>query len=116
MGTKVLGQCAKATQEMVEAFPELKRVPGHVYTIGWGKRAHWWCVAPDGEIVDPTVSQFVGACVDYEPFEAGHEVRVGRCMNCGDDIYAVILVLDEPPPRPYFCGDHCSAEMAREVG
>lgn len=41
---------------MVEAFPELKRVRGH-YHCPWLSKAqpHWWCVDPDGNIVDPTV-------------------------------------------------------------
>lgn len=117
MGTKVLGQCAKATQEMVETFPELIRVPGHVYPMGWGKRAHWWCVTPTGEIVDPTASQFPGGFAgDYEPFEPGTEVRVGRCMYCGEDLYATIMRLDEEPPHRTFCDDRCHDAMASEVG
>ena len=49
-------KCVETTQEMVKAFPELTRVSGY-YHDHFGV-PHWWCVTPDGEIVDPTVSQF----------------------------------------------------------
>ena len=80
-----LGLCKEAVNEMAAAFPELTRVPGHVYSV-WGKRAHWWLTAPDGTIVDPTRAQYPGP-ITYEPFKEGDEVRLGRCMECGAEIW-----------------------------
>lgn len=84
----VLGDCHEATTAMVTAFPELQQVRGHVICPApWGKRAHWWCVAPDGKIIDPTRAQFTAGVLAYEPYVEGDEVRVGTCMNCGEAIW-----------------------------
>lgn len=82
------GQCARATQSMVVVFPELRRVCGHFYDLRIGEREHWWCVAPDGTIVDPTLIQFpsgrLGAYVELDPNEPR---PTGKCPNCGEYIY-----------------------------
>lgn len=80
-----LGRCAEAVEEMALAFPELEIKKGHVYTT-WGKRGHWWLVTDDGSIVDPTAAQFP-IIFEYEEYVEGAEVRVGRCMNCGEDLW-----------------------------
>jgi hypothetical protein len=81
------GQCAEATEAMVAAFPELQRVRGHVVLLGRAKRpTHWWCITPDGAIVDPTRSQFPGL-VGYDEWTEGAEEPVGRCCNCSEYIY-----------------------------
>jgi hypothetical protein len=114
MNGLVMGRCADATKAMVEAFPELRRVPGHVDVLGWGRRAHWWCVTPAGEIVDPTESQF--PCVEsYEPFVPGTVVRVGRCMNCGEDIEREVYDLTTAPMHETFCSSSCAEDMARAM-
>lgn len=80
------GQCAEATEAMVQRFPELRRVRGHVAIVESPKTpAHWWCETEDGVIVDPTARQFVGI-VAYLPHEG--EEPVGKCANCGGYIYA----------------------------
>lgn len=87
---------------MAEAFPELRQVKGHIYDTFWGKRAHWWCVAPEGEIVDPTATQFP-ALERYEEYRAGDKVCVGVCMDCGTKLWA-------DPTIPYdsrFCSKRC---------
>lgn len=82
------GQCAEATTAMVAAFPELRRVRGHVFLMGTAKTpTHWWCVAPDGEVVDPTRHQFPNL-VGYDEWTEGSEEPVGRCCECGGYIYA----------------------------
>jgi len=86
-----VGMCGKATEEMCRVFPELTRVPGHVYTMR-GRLEHWWCVAPDGSIVDPTYSQFKGGVLQYELVRAEDEVRLGKCMNCGAEVYGPFSV------------------------
>lgn len=109
----LLGRCAEATKAMVAAFPELTRVPGHVYGY-WGKRAHWWCETADGQVVDPTASQFPDAFLEYERWMPGDEVRVGKCMNCGSEIWREVKTLDEEPPRESFCDATCIKECFGE--
>ncbi len=110
----VRGKCADATKEMVAAFPELKRVAG-LLTVLWlhrtGPRAaptieqHWWCVAPDGSVVDPTIRQFDGAYIisreplDLDDPEARRKVPTGKCMDCGAQTYE----------GSAFCSETCEA-------
>jgi hypothetical protein len=83
------GQCAEITAAMAQAFHELRRVRGHYYCLTWGERAHWWLVAPDGTVVDPTAAQFPSRGLGhYEEWQEGAEEPVGRCANCGGEIYA----------------------------
>lgn len=80
------GQCAEATQAMVAAFPELRRVGGHVVILESPKTpTHWWCETEDGIIVDPTARQFQ-CIVEYLPHKG--EEPVGKCANCGGYIFA----------------------------
>jgi hypothetical protein len=113
-----VGACTGATLRMVAAFPELKRVPGHVLTASWGRSAHWWCLTPDGQIIDPTAKQFPDELVDYDPWVAGTEVRVGRCMDCGDPIYARPEELDKPLTGIYstsFCDQDCYGKFGAHL-
>ena len=82
------GKCAEITQRMADAFPELRRVRGHYYCVAWGERGHWWLVASDGTIVDPTASQFPsrGNGVYVEHKDSDPE-PTGMCPNCGGYIY-----------------------------
>ena len=105
----VRGQCENAVKEMVAAFPELRMAKGHVETE-WGKDAHWWCVAPDGSIVDPTVSQFPWV-LDYEEYRAGDKIRIGRCTDCGEPIWAV----PGDDTRPDFCNDNCATSYVAYI-
>lgn len=88
----VRGKCSAATAEMVKMFPELRRVAGFAH-VSWGRDQHWWCVAPDGSVVDPTVAQFgaIGV-IKYEEVDiadpaAAATVPTGVCMDCGGDVY-----------------------------
>ena len=105
------GKCVSATLEMVEVFPELKRI------AGWADEVeHFWCVTPTGEIVDPTAAQFAGpGGIEYREFKPGDEVRVGRCMNCGDSIYRAVPALDDPSYATSICSDECEEEAAAEL-
>lgn len=105
------GKCDEATRVMQCQFPELKRVCGHVETMGWGRRAHWWLVAEDGEVVDPTVKQFPGV-FRYEEFKPGTEVQVGRCMECGEEIWRAVDSLDEIK-RESICSEQCADAFER---
>jgi hypothetical protein len=110
----VLGLCRQAVVEMRETFPELTEVRGHVY-CAWGKRGHAWLVDPAGEIVDPTRAQFPGI-IQYEPWKPGDEVRVGKCMECGDDIWRPIQSLDEDPGHASVCSKECEDALMAEYG
>jgi len=105
------GQCHKVTSAMKEVFPELTVVKGH-YFCAWGDRDHCWLTAPDGTIVDPTVIQFPGLG-EYKPWNPGDEVRVGRCMNCGDDIWrAVQSLTGDPGGSTIVCSKECEDELS----
>ena len=111
---KAYGHCREAVRALVASFPELKAVPGHVECpIPWRRRAHWWAVAPDGTVVDPTASQFP-VIYGYEPFVPGSEVYTGPCYWCGCDIYVKVYSLDEPPDSPGVCGDDVTVAVEGE--
>lgn len=80
------GSCRSAALKMAAAFPELRvaqgwvsipavnglsrlqPIPGAIMVVGQKARAtHWWCVAPDGSVWDPTGDQFT---LIYEYIEA----------------------------------------------
>lgn len=85
-----MGACSQRTTEMQQAFPELRRVAGFYYSIGWGQREHFWLETEDGEIIDPTAMQFPckGNGV-YERLSEDEILRlpIGMCANCGEPIY-----------------------------
>lgn len=86
----VVGMCGHATSEMVKEFPELTRVPGIVY-FPFGSSEHWWCEDEEGNIIDPTASQFRGT-LSYRVVLIIEEVCLGKCMNCGSEIRGPMLV------------------------
>ncbi len=106
-----LGMCQWAVERMVKAFPELTAVPGFVRVLHGGRPEHWWCTTPDGEVVDPTASQYE-AVLEYIPWVPGMEVRVGCCMNCGMDIYKKPDKLGGP--RESVCSQECHEELVLE--
>lgn len=109
---RAYANCLVAVEAMAEAFPELTKVPGHVETV-WGRRAHWWLKTPDGEVIDPTVSQFPGSAVEYDPWEPGSECLVGKCFNCGEEIWEPVQDITKPPPHKSICSPECNrAAMA----
>jgi len=101
-----LGMCGPATAAMQLEFPELRRARGYVYDACWGDRTHWWCVAPDGEIVDPTASQFPALVTgSYQELGVDDPIPSGRCPNCGDTVY----------DGATFCNDRCYSEMVSSL-
>jgi hypothetical protein len=107
----VLGACRRASDEIRAEFPELCEVRGHVFCV-WGKRGHVWCIDPDGNIVDPTRVQFPGP-IEYEPWKPGDVVCVGRCMNCGDEIWSSVPDL-ETVQTERVCSDACDDDLRRQ--
>ncbi len=79
-------QCAEATAAMVEAFPQLRRVRGQAM-VGIDFRPHWWCVTPDGEIIDPTAHQWPALPVFYEALPEDAEEPRGKCIYCGELLF-----------------------------
>ena len=58
-------------------------VRGHYWCPLWDKdEPHWWCVKPDGTIVDPTARQFPSKGLGtYTEFDG----RIA-CSECGEEI------------------------------
>lgn len=93
----VKNRCWSATKEMAETFPELKCERGwaHIKCLkpfdkyGIYTDQHWWCVDPDGNIIDPTASQYESEIVKYEAYdeEIHGPLPTGKCMNCGSFVY-----------------------------
>jgi hypothetical protein len=108
-----LGRCREACVEMRAAFPELIEVRGHVLDLQWGRRGHIWLVTPDKTIIDPTASQFP-ALYEYEPWTPDQPVRVGRCMNCGEEIWERVPSLDVEVSTRSVCSDACERELMAE--
>lgn len=91
------GMCEHVSREMAVAFPELRLARGHY--IPWAETKHyphWWCVTPDGVVVDPTAGQFVGVGPGDYVEHVGDE-PTGRCYECG-----VYVFTGEP-----FCDATC---------
>lgn len=103
----IVGMCRIACEDMRNEFPELVLTAGFVVPGG----EHFWLTAPDGSVVDPTALQFT-RIEEYRPFKPGDEVQVGRCMNCGWEIYRSVQTLDGP--RLSVCSDECNDELIKE--
>ena len=100
------GDCIYFSQLMASVFPELRLAYGTFEDLIWGVRWHQWCVAPNGEIVDPTVKQFPFPCGPY--VEKREDQRpVGRCANCGQLYYKLY--------DGTVCGEICGIQFAQEL-
>lgn len=100
----VRGKCVIATARMVLAFTELRRARGFVET-SWGDDQHWWCVAPDGTIVDPTRAQYpyVLSYDEVDPSAPHRPIPTGPCAYCGGHAYDGSTV----------CSERCHVAYAR---
>ena len=98
-------QCSEATQKMVNVFTELKRVRGLAHVeepdgLPPTRTPHWWCIAPDGSIVDPTAHQYPTKILEYEEADESKGSPTGKCPNCGGLCYK----------NEYFCSKKCNKE------
>lgn len=101
------GRCAETTDAMVVEFPELARVRGHYFDRLWGRREHWWCISPDGEIVDPTAAQFPSRGTGrYVQWIEGSPEPTGKCHNCGAEVFG----------GANFCDEECEAGTMKAMG
>jgi hypothetical protein len=97
--------CAEATIEMLLVFDELKRVRGlasveEPWDLPPTRTPHWWCVTPEGTIIDPTAHQYPTKILSYEEADESKGPPTGKCPNCGGLCYT----------QEYLCSDKCSQE------
>lgn len=104
---KYRGKCYEMCMNLILDDPTLTMVRGHYYCPIWNTdEQHWWCVKPNGEIVDPTKLQFrsKGNGI-YTPFNG-----MVSCEYCGKEL---------PEVDAYFVDHHvyCSYEhYGRDIG
>jgi len=114
------GKCQERSTAMARAFPELRVVAGYYYDAHWGPQQHWWCVAPDGTVVDPTAAQFPTAGRGGYEELAPEERPVGTCMDCGEDVFAQYTDDDGAvvanPSAPTFCSPRCERATRAYLG
>ena len=77
------GKCAKIAAAIAKACPEFRVAKGYYHCPHWGKRGHFWLVAQDGTIYDPTIWQFPTETGAYEEIHENSEVE---CDQCGKRI------------------------------
>jgi len=88
------------SEEACRSDPTLVLVRGWYLCPIWGKQAHWWCCAPDGTIMDPTVLQFPsGGTGEYIPFDG-----ILTCEYCGKDVSEEAAYKDG---HHVYCGYEC---------
>ncbi len=101
-----LGKCKEYAHAMATWFPELKVIRGHYLCPVWGRRCHWWCVAPCGDVIDPTAAQFPSRGIgEYVPWPEGAPEPVGHCLECGVEVFDI----RQMPFRCEECGAMFSA-------
>lgn len=99
--------CLEVTEEMRKKFPELIRVRGHYHCVLWGRCPHWWLITAEGEIIDPTASQFPSRGAGYyEPWDESKPEPTGKCLNCGDYCYNGEACCSDQCGKAF--SDHCS--------
>lgn len=73
------GKCKELAEAACASDSTLRLVRGHYICPMWGEQAHWWCVRPDGSIVDPSAGQFPSKGYGtYVEFDGNVD-----CANCG---------------------------------
>lgn len=113
----VRGKCAEATTLMIQDFPQLRRTGGFAH---WAIPSrdihdqHWWCVTPEGIIVDPTAEQFEGSIVKvrYEELDLTKEedrlrIPIGKCMGCGEPTFQGGYAYN-------FCSERCENDVMED--
>lgn len=111
---KAFGNCRYIATLMAKAFPELRLVRGFFHSVAWGQRGHWWCVAADDSIVDPTAHQFPphnepAAAMPVECYEeftgSDKDLPTGVCAECGGPTFNYAS----------FCSDACHDATVAEL-
>jgi hypothetical protein len=107
----ILGKCKEACELMIKEFPELTITNGFVQSslidiecdIEEGYE-HWWCKDNEGNIIDPTRSQYrLVEPINYVEIDDNHPARNmprKHCPNCGKYFYG----------DSYLCSEECELE------
>lgn len=99
------GKCHELCLKMQAVYPELKLARGFYECPIWGAREHWWLVAVDGTIIDPTADQFPSRGIgEYRELGEDYVEPIGRCLECGEYVF--------PPRMDTFCCDEHEAAFA----
>lgn len=100
--TKYRGKCREMSEALVATDPTLTLVRGHYYCPIWNRdEPHWWCVKPDGTIVDPTAKQFGSKGMgEYTPFNG-----IVECAECGKKVAEEDAKFDS---NYAFCSNRCN--------
>ena len=98
------GRCKEMSDAAAAADPSLRVVRGHYFCPHFGKQAHWGCVRPDGEIVDPSAAQFPSnGGGEYVEFDGQVE-----CENCGKKVAEDIAIPCGSYPT---CSNTCAMRL-----
>jgi len=104
---KYRGRCKKMSEELIASRPDLdlRLVRGFYYEPIWGTlEQHWWCVAPDGTIHDPTKDQFpTKGNSFYEEFDGFMERE-----ECGKRIAEADIIMRGNYP---VCSNRCAMRL-----
>lgn len=80
--------CKEVSELMQATFPELRIAKGLVQIIENCKwYQHQWLVNTNGNIIDPTSSQWLGI-IEYNEIKESDPKPVCKCMNCGEIIFS----------------------------
>ena len=71
----IIGMCKIASQEIAYRLPDFKVNSGRITDDFGGNWNHYWCEAPNGDIIDPTVEQFF-APVQYPNGEIWDPIKL----------------------------------------
>jgi hypothetical protein len=101
ISSMVRGRCQEICESMQFVFPELILTKGLIWGTdvdGYRKSyPHWWLKTSEGEIIDPTVSQF--DFIRMKTYDEAKGEVTGKCMNCGGMCY----------DNKSFCSDICAS-------
>jgi hypothetical protein len=81
--SKYRGKCKEMSEAVCAADPTLTLVRGYYFCPIWNREEpHWWCVASDGKIIDPSRKQFPSK---------GHGIYtefngIVNCSECGKEV------------------------------
>lgn len=83
-GKSTRGRCKELAEDLIRKSKKpLILVRGFYHCPFWGKQQHWWTKDEDGNIIDPSSSQFPtnGVGAEYEEFDGTIE-----CDECGKKV------------------------------
>jgi len=97
------GKCKEMSEALCVLHDDLTLVRGYYHCLFWGKQEHWWCVKPNGDIVDLTIGQFPSSTGTYEEFDGSFD-----CEECGLAVSGKDAI---PCGRFVVCSDKCALRL-----